>query len=463
MSGNSYPEQSRLPTDGVPKSLWRLLLPTLLLLAWLTGALFACKADATSTPQSITLPDGVRLVLKPEPTTDITAITLFIRTPRDPAGQAAATAEMVAHALFYGSTDRTRDGIALSVAQVGGVLETLRTPDYVAVTVVTIPEQIEETARMLGEALKHADFTPEALTSALQDIVEERKRRRANGFDLGADTLRSALDATEAPPEDQLRRVTQTQALAYFTTHYVPARTVVSVVGRFAVREVQTAFLAYFAEYDRPASPLSYVRPTALTNVSTSDAPTELSLPSGTAGYALVGVAAPDVDSPDAPAYAVLHTMLGVGHASRLFRRVRDTLGVGYDVGASLRTDLSDPLIAYLQWDAQRAETGGSQPALTATEAVRRLNAQLDGLLTDPPDDAELERARNVAIGRDALRHERARDRSFLLGWYETMGLGYAYDADYPHRLAAVTRADVLRVAAQYLPHRAAVAITPEK
>jgi zinc protease len=418
-----------------------------------------CKADPMPTVQRITLPDGARLVLKPEPTTDVTAITLFIQTPRDPAGQTTATADMVAHALFYSSTDRTRDGIALSVAEVGGVLETLRTPDYVAVTVVTMPERIEETARMLGEALKHADFTPDALELGLHDILASRKQRHANGFDLGTDALRSAFMATDAPGEDQLRRVTQGQAQSYFATRYVPARTVVSVVGRFAVRDVETAFRAYFADYDRPATSLPAARQSD--PINSSNPPAELTLPSGTPGYALVGVDAPSVDSPDAPAFAALHALLGGGHASRLFRRVRDTLGVGYDVGASLRTDLADPLIAYLQWDTQRAGAGGT--ALSAAEALRRINAQLDGVLTDPPDDAEVERARNVAIGRDALRHERARDRAFLLGWYETVGLGYGYDADYPQRLAVVTRADVLRVAAKYLPQRAAVTILPNR
>ncbi len=72
-----------------------------------------------------------------------------------------------------------------------------------------------------------------------------------------------------------------------------------------------------------------------------------------------------------------------------------------------------------------------------------------------------MKRARNVAIGQDALRHERARDRAFLLGWYETLGRGIAYDTEFPRKLAQVTREDIARVAKTYLRVRANVAVLP--
>jgi predicted Zn-dependent peptidase len=428
--------------------------------------LFASSGNAVaagSEPiERTVLPDGVRLVLKPEPATDITAITLFIRTPRDRDVQEKACGEMVAHTLFYGSTDSTRDGIAFSVAQVGGVLETLRTPDYVAVTVMTVPDQIEETARLLGEALKHADFTPDALQRGLRDILAARKVQSENGFEAGAARIRTTLDTIASPTEDQLRRVTQAQAQSYFVARYVPARTVVSVVGRFAAKSVLTAFMAYFAEYTRPAA-TRQIDPAPAVTVSTPHTSETVLSATGTAGYALIGVAAPTIDSPDAPAYILLHALIGSGHASRLFRNVRDTLGFGYDIGAVYRSDLPDPMIAYLQWDTQRAEIGGAVGKFTSDEALQRLNRELDRVLTDPPDDAEIERARNVAIGRDALRHERARDRSFFLGWYECIGVGYEFDVAFPRLLSTVTRTDILRVAAKYLPQRSAVTVMPKK
>lgn len=439
-----------------------------------------CRASGQTAVQMITLPDGVRLLLKPEPSTAITAVTVFVRTPRDVTVQDSAVGELVAHALFYGSTDRTRDGIALSVAQIGGVLETLRTPDFISIACVTVPEQIEDTARMLGEVLKHADFGLDALDRARQDIQYDRLRRREDGFEVGCEAARAALVDTAIPTDELLKSVTHEQAIRYFQERYVPTSTIVSVAGRFSPRVVETAFRAYLNEYDR----LSRVRPdnmrpaaaiVATAGVSGvshgSDAqpplavahkPQLLALASGNAAYALVGTEAPAIDNLDAPAFQVLQAMLGGGHASRLFRRVRDTLGLGYSVGALYRDELSDALITYIQWDAGRVRAGGTTSVLDPADAIHLLEAQLDGVLADAPDDAEMARARSVAVGRNALRHERVRDRSFMLGWYEAMGLGYAYDAAYPQLLSSVSRADVLRVARRYLTRRCAVIVTPD-
>ncbi|HZO89532.1 MAG TPA: pitrilysin family protein [Chthonomonadaceae bacterium] len=448
------------PMQAIPRierrAAWRVCLcGLLLLLLTLPG-----RAQAPSPAvRCVTLPDGVRLLLKPEPDTEVTAIVAFVRTEPEPDPDPAA-AELVARALFFGSLNRSMDRISRSITQVGGLLETLRTPDYVAVTCVTVGEQLNEAAYLICEALKNADFAPEALDRARQSLLDERRERADDGFETARADLCARLSGASEPGQLALRRVTQERAQDYFQRHYVPARTVIAVVGRFQPDAAQRAFDADLYDYDHPAP-----RARAITTAPQKpnfNAETQTFLTSGGVAYALVGVPAPDVTSPDYPAFTVLQTLLGGGHAARLFRRVRDTLGLGYEVGATYRADRADPLIAYLQWDTRRALPGPAMAALKPEEALKLLQVQLDALLADPPTEAELTRARNYAIGRDALRHERARDRAFLLGWYETMGLGYAFDAEFPRRLAAVTRADVLRVAHTYLAARATALALPK-
>ncbi|HZP84358.1 MAG TPA: pitrilysin family protein [Chthonomonadaceae bacterium] len=410
----------------------------------------------------VVLPNGVRLLLKPEADTEVVAMVAFVRMEADATALDNATGELVAHALFYGSLNRSMDRVARSVAQVGGALETLRTRDYIAITCVTVREQLDEAIYLLCEALKNADFAPDALERARQDIQEERRKRAEDAFETAYAAVRERLSAPPEPDDSALRRVTQARAQDYFARRYLPARTVIAVVGRFRQDAAQHAFDNALFDYARRA----VNSPGALSEVKKPDAaPPALVLQTGgNAAYALIGTPAPGVASPDYPAFTVLHALLGGGHAARLFRRLREAQGLGYDVGATYAADRSDPLVAYLQWDARRA-----LPALNAkaapqpADALKLLQTQLDALWTDPPTDAELTRARNYAIGRDALRHERARDRAFFLGWYETMGLGYAFDAELPRRLAAVTRDDILRAAKTYLTPRAAVLALPKR
>ncbi|HZT41672.1 MAG TPA: pitrilysin family protein [Chthonomonadaceae bacterium] len=406
-------------------------------------------------PQRVTLTDGVRLILNPEPDADVVALCVFVRRVEpDRTPQEEAIGEVVAHALFFGSLNRSYDAVMDSIGQVGGGLEIRQTPDTIAITCVTVPRQVREAIYLLCESLKNADFEPEALERARKDLLKERQQHPQDLFSAAYDALSARVRGVpEAPDPFLYQHVTQQQAQAYFQAHYLPARTVIAVGGRFNAPLVQSDFDNLLFDYDRqPPRPLAPADPP---QPSLGGSPQQYSTPGG-AAYALVATSTPAVTDPDYPAFLVLHAALGSGHASRLFRRVRDTLGIGYEVGASFRANLGEPLIAYLQWDPGRAASAPAPPA-----ALKLLTAQMDTLISDPLTDAELVRARNMAIGRDALRHERARDRAFLLGWYEVMGAGYAFDADLPHRLASVTRDDVLRVAKTYLSQRASALVIP--
>lgn len=436
--------------------------------ALLLAALMVCGAAPAGHAETTraVLENGVRLILQPEPASEVVAITCFVRLPEDASALDNATGELVARALFFGSMNRPYDSVMASVAQVGGSLRTLRTPEMVSVTCVTVAGQTDEALYLLCEALKNADFTSAALERARKNWFEERRQRESRPFDAAYDACAALLHGRPQPDEYPLNKVTPARANAYFRSRYVPSRTVFTMAGKFSAATALRAFDNYLVDYTRQP-PRFPAFPPERPRMHSRERPFTLPI-SGKAAYCLVGTAAPSVASPDYPAFVVLQTLLGVGHASRLFRQIREAAGLGYSVGAAYQADHSDPLIAYLQWDSQRpllppsSPPPGTSPVPSGAQGVvALLNAQLDSLLRDPPDEDEIERARNVAIGRDALRHERVRDRAFLLGWYEAMGLGYRFDAELPRLLAAVTKEDLLRLARTYLSTRAAVVAVP--
>jgi predicted Zn-dependent peptidase len=248
-------------------------------------------------------------------------------------------------------------------------------------------------------------------------------------------------------------------ALDYFQSRYVPDRIAIAVVGRFDPQQVQTYFDANLSDFDR----LSNLR-LPVENDTRIDEQKLTLASSGNTAYALVATAAPGVASPDYPAFVVLETLLGEGRASRLFRRVRDTMGFGYEVGVSYQADRAAPLVVYIEWDAARSGAAPSAPGSampTPAQALHLLTAQIAGILSDPPTTAEMTRAHNLAIGQYALLHERTRDRAFLLAWYEVMGLGVTFDVDLPRRIAVVTQQDVLRAARVYLSSMATALALP--
>ena len=89
-----------------------------LMLAW---TLLPCRGQTNSQRVSrVVLANGVRLLLRPEPTTERVAVSLFIRTDSEPSGSSAAVGELVARALFYGNANRTQNGILTLAKDAGG-------------------------------------------------------------------------------------------------------------------------------------------------------------------------------------------------------------------------------------------------------------------------------------------------------------------------------------------------------
>ena len=457
--------------------------PHLLLMVALLVALLAPVGHASDvTLLHGTLPNGVRLLVRPETEPEIkkVAISLFVRLDAV-APEEEAIAEMVARTLFYGTPNRTENGILTLAAFAGNDIQVLSTPQYVAITYVTSPSQLTEAVHLLCDCLKSADFRPESLHSALKTQRTERDRTQTDPFEMAKQRLRADLNRNGSDL-DSLQRVSQRQAQEFFRTHYVPANTVISVAGRVDPQQTLRLFTAFLLDYTRSAPnrfsspqepvPLSAEKETL---PNKHNAPPAI-LPSSTGvAYVLVGTSAPAVTSPDYPAFTVLETLLGGGHASRLFVGTRERLGVGYQVGALYQADRFDPLILSIQWDAQRKPsipysvvpatsrtgTNRKEEGQPNTSMPRLLNDLLDDLISHAPTEAELERARNFAIGRDAIRHELLRDRAFFPGWYETLGLHYTFDRELPALLAKVTREDLLRVARIYLDRRATVQVLP--
>jgi zinc protease len=401
------------------------------------------------------LPDEAHLVLQPEPDSDFVAVTFIIRMPADDTPLDNATGELVSRALFFGSVNSPYENMARSVAQTGGNLETLRTPDYVAVECVTVPNQLPEALYLLSEAIKNAQFTPETLKRAADSYVRARSARATDPFEAAYSACIDNFPAVQPVDATLFSHITPDRARSYFLTHYVPNRTVISVAGRFDPAWAADRLTAHLVDYDRhpprfPAFPSPAQALAAAKNTHRDPVP-------GSSAFAMVGISGPPLTSPDFPAFTVLAGVLGTGHASRMFQHIREKLGLGYDTGTLLRADRGDPLVAYIQWDPTHAPS----TAKTPDDVAGLITQEIDGLLSDPPTDAEVARARSLCIGRDALRHERVRERGFMLAWYEAMELGAGFDAEFHKRLAAVTRDDVLRVAHAYLGNRSVEIAAP--
>jgi zinc protease len=152
--------------------------------------------------------------------------------------------------------------------------------------------------------------------------------------------------------------------------------------------------------------------------------------------HLVIGFPGVSIDDPDRFGLDVLAQLLA-GQGGRLFLELRDRQSLAYSVGAHNMEGV-DP-----GWFAVSIAT--------APEKLERARSglldELRRLLDDPPDEAELSRARRHLIGNFLIDRQRNAVHAAQVALDALYGLGPDASSSYPDDIAAIGRDDLLRVA----------------
>ena len=144
----------------------------------------------------------------------------------------------------------------------------------------------------------------------------------------------------------------------------------------------------------------------------------------------------------DYPALRVMASILGGGFKSRLFQRIRSDLGLAYSVGASWGANYNHPGIF---------RVGMATKSESTVQAIEEVMGEIERIRAEPVTDAELRTAKDSVLNSfvfnfDTKGKTLGRLMSYLYWDYPT-----DFIFQYRDKLAAVTKADVQRVAKEYL------------
>ena len=137
----------------------------------------------------------------------------------------------------------------------------------------------------------------------------------------------------------------------------------------------------------------------------------------------------------------LLQCHLGMGMSSLLFRRLREEHGVAYDVGVHFpcRAHMA-PFIMHASSGAERAEL-----------SLRLLMESWRELLSQPLSDADLDLAKCKYLGQMAHGRQTSSQRAERRVQLRGLGLRNDHDARCKEAMAALTSADLMKVAQQHL------------
>jgi predicted Zn-dependent peptidase len=410
-------------------------------------------AGPVSAVERWVLPNGVRVLVRPDPEAAVVAASLQVRAgSRFETPEVAGITHLLHRAMLRGTTRRTAEALVDAVERMGGSLDASGDVESAEVRGTALARHWHTLLALMAEVALTPALLPAEVDKERRQLLGQLRARADAPFTFALDALLNDLYGPHPyawPPLGRAESVARLDAEALRAHHravYRADRLVLAVSGGVDPHAVRGAASRLFGRLgsgpgmDLPVAPA----PSPLGSRRSVDRPAQQA-------QVLVGVLGPPLGDPDFPRVRVLAAWLGGGMGSRLYTEVRDRRGLAYAVGMLYpwRTE-SAPLVAYAGSAPDRAET---------VEAVVR--AELARATEVPPEPDELARARAWSLGTLAMDRRTNARHAWYLAFFEVIGAGWDFPDRYARAVAAVSAQEVQAVARRYLGRPTVLRLEP--
>jgi zinc protease len=436
-----------LPPRPSPHSVLSTQCSVLLVLLVSAGLLFASPAGGGAAQEEpgvyrATLPNGILVVTRERPNAEVAAISVFLRGgSRDEDPATIGAAHFMEHMYFQGTPLRPNQGVVSApIQERGGWLNASTGWEGIGFQ-ATVPNHAFDVALdVVADILVNSTFPASAVDKERQVVLEELNRRLNDplvaAFDLFAETVFANHPTRQLPIGNRttLNNTTRETLVQFRDRFFRASNMVVAVVGNLRHEEVEAKVAAAFAGMASGPPPVWTPAPRPAT-----ERRVERRSVGARQAQVMLGWITSGYDSPDRYVFDVLTAALGSG-GQRLAADLRDRQGLVTRVEPYnwTMTDIGTWMILV-----------ASEPT-RVDAAVAGILAEVRRLRDEPLSATELAEAQAYVRGSRRRDLERSVDQANDLA--EGIALGYYEPIDsYLARIAAVTPADVQRVARAYL------------
>jgi predicted Zn-dependent peptidase len=396
-------------------------------------------------PVEVTLSNGMKILLLEDHELPLVSGAAMIRTgnlfdPSDKRGLAGLTGEVLRSGGTKGITgdqlDRDLENVAASIeSQIGETNGTL--------SFSCLKENTDQVLGLLHDLLTSAEFR--------QDKVDLAKTQYRSGISRRNDDPDGIADRefddivygrntaygwrVEYSDIDNIQRQ---DMLDFYHRYYFPSNITLEIYGDFSAAELKNKLEQLFGswKYTQPAVPafpkvVEKAEP-GLYLASKDDT---------TQTFFQVGELGGELRDKDYPALEVASEILGGGFSSRLFRDVRTAHGWAYNISAYWNAKYDHPGTFVISGSTQSAHT---------VDTLKAIGDELEKIRTAEVSDQELQSAKDTVLNGFVFNFDRPSKTINRLMSYQYYGYPKDFIFQYQKAIAAVTKADVLRVAQKY-------------
>ncbi len=452
-------DQSQMPSISVRPFL-RHSFSALALVAGLAAAVPARAEAPLVAPgtASFTLDNGLTAVVVPDHRVPVVTHMIWYKvgSADEPPGK-SGIAHFLEHLMFKGTKDHPDGEFSAILSRIGGEENAFTTDDYTAYYQRVAKEELGLVMKLEADRMANLVLTDPVILPERDVVLEERRSRVEND---PAAKLGEALDAAlylnhpyRIPIigwEGEIARLDRADAITYYDRFYTPNNAVLVVAGDVTLDEVKALAEKTYGAVTRRAEPGERMRPQEPEPIAARRvwlADERVSQPSLQRSYLVPSYSR--AESGRAEALDLLAQILGGGSTSRLYRALVVEQGISAGAGAWYSGSSYDTT----RFGVYAVPRDGVD--LAGLEAA--LDAEIARLVRDGVTAEELARAKRTMIA-DALY---AQDSQFalarLFGVALTTGSTIADVQEWPARIEAVTAADVVAAARDYLDIRRSV------
>jgi predicted Zn-dependent peptidase len=397
--------------------------------------------------QEATLKNGLQVVLLEAhkvPTFNMQMVVLSggLADKADYRGLASFTASL----LREGTAKRSSKDLAEQVDALGATLTANAGLSSLTSTVAAsgLVENLDQTLELFADVIRNPAFPQAEVEKYKTRTLAQLQFQRSIPQFLAAEQFQRAIYGSGhpasliAPPADSIKKLTSKDLADFHATYYRPNNAILAIVGDVTMKDIMPKLEKAFGDWQRGDVPTVSIPPAP---AQTDSRIYLIDRPGSVQTVLQLGTLGIERTSPDYFAVLLADRVLGGGPSGRLFLNLREDKGYTYG--------------AYSNFGGSKFRgtwISSSEVRTDVTEgAMKEFMYELNRLRNETVPAEELDNAKRAIIGSFALSLEQPATLLQNIITQKLYNLPADYWDTYPQHVAAITPADVQRVAQKYI------------
>ncbi len=361
--------------------------------------------------QKTILPNGVKVLTETIPYVRSVSLGIWIDVgSRDESNQSSGISHFIEHMAFKGTRTRSASEIASYLESVGGVLNAFTGREQTCYYAKFLDEHLEKAVEILFDLINNPTFINSDIEKEKKVILEEIRDIEDSPGDLIHDLFAGAifgghpLGRSIMGTRSTVRGMNRSKVLRYIEKFYRPDRIIVAACGNLLHKRLVQLTNKYVDQRIMPEFPDGRKKPKFKSYRKIYRRKTNQT-------HICLGLPAKEFTHESRTALLLLNSILGGGMSSRLFQRLREDLGLVYNVFSYLDFFADNGIFGiYLGTDGKNVK-----------KALAAVKKEMDNITRSKLSRTEVEKSKEQLKGNLMLGLENTSNRMNRLARHELL------------------------------------------